>query len=91
MGNTNECSSPCFWGWMGKRVLGLSLVVWLLFFAILPFTARGIGWTVNGLSGLWERSERMVAPAHEGARPHPRDRAREERDMWEPNPFGFAM
>lgn len=86
MGTSNECSSPCFWGWMGKKVFGLSLIVWVLFFAVLPFTARGIGWSINGLGRLWDGSERLVSPARERERPHARQQAGEER-----NPFGFAM
>jgi len=77
MEDSKGCSTPCcFWGWMGKRVFGLSLVVWLVFFALLPFSARGVGWTINGLSGLWDRGERVVAPAREGVRPHMRVRDR---------------
>ena len=57
-----ECSTktccPC--GWLSKRVLGLTLGVWLLFFAILPMSARGMAWSVRSVAGLWDGGARVV-------------------------------
>ena len=62
MGNEKECckvaACPC--GWLAKRVLGLPLCTWVLLFAILPFTARGISWTARGLTGLRDGGARVV-------------------------------
>ncbi len=60
---------PC--GWLGKNLFGLSLAVWLIVFAILPHSARGVMWTANTVSGLWER-DRSVSVS-------PRDRVNEAR------------
>ena len=55
------CSKPCCpWGWLGKRFLGLSLGLWLIFFALVPHSARGVAWTVRAAAGLWDRGERVV-------------------------------
>ena len=56
MSNTNKsCSvtgSCCPCGWLGKRVLGLSLCTWMLLFAVLPFTARGVHWVFASVGKL---------------------------------------
>jgi len=55
------CSKPCCpWGWLGKRFLGLSLGLWLIFFALVPHSARGVAWTVRAAAGLWDRSEHVM-------------------------------
>ncbi len=60
---------PC--GWMGKKFLGLCLGVWLILFALVPHSARGVAWTVRGISGLWERGEAAIQRED---RPRRRDR-----------------
>lgn len=75
MGDTTNCSTPCHWGWLGKKFLGLTVIVWLVFFALLPHTAHGVAWTVNGLSGLWGSGERFIAPDRGGPRAGARPRA----------------
>ena len=45
----SSCCSSC--GWLGKKVLGLSLCVWILLFAVLPFSARGVSWTAKTAMG----------------------------------------
>jgi len=71
------CSKSCCpCGWLGKRVLGLSLGVWLLLFAVLPMSARGMAWSVRSVAGLWDGGARVVSA--EGNRVRPQ-RARGER------------
>ena len=55
--STKSCC-PC--GWLGKRVLGLSLGVWLLLFAVLPMSARGVSWSARTVAGLWDGGARVV-------------------------------
>ena len=45
---------------LGKRFLGLSLCVWILLFALIPHSARGVLWPVRAVSGLWERGEAVI-------------------------------
>lgn len=54
---TSEC---CVHGWLSKKFLGLCLGAWIVLFAILPHTARGVNWTVKMLSGIWSPSDRVV-------------------------------
>lgn len=55
------CSTSCCpWGWLGKRFFGLSLALWLVVFAIVPHTARGVAWSVDMLSSIWRPAERVV-------------------------------
>tara|TARA_R110001592_G_scaffold360364_1_gene668620 strand:+ start:506 stop:814 length:309 start_codon:yes stop_codon:yes gene_type:complete len=80
--NEMTCSakscSPCPCGWLGKRVLGLSLGVWLLLFAVLPMSARGVSWSARTVAGLWDGGARVV---ERGDGPMRADRpARRERD-----------
>ncbi len=60
--NEMTCSakSCCPCGWLGKRVLGLSLCVWILLFAVIPHTARGVSWSARTISGLWDGGVRVV-------------------------------
>ena len=51
-----EC--PC--GWLSTRFLGTRLCVWVVFFAVLPFTARGVAWTARSVAGLWDSGARVV-------------------------------
>jgi len=55
--------SPCPCGWLGKRVLGLSLCVWIVLFAVLPHTARGVSWSARTVAGLWDGGARVVERA----------------------------
>ena len=74
MGKNETCSTSCCpWGWLGKRFLGLSLGLWLLVFAVVPHSARGIAWTVRAAQGLWGQGERVVQMER------PEDRPRVER------------
>ena len=74
--STKSCS-PCPCGWLGKRVLGLSLCVWIVLFAVLPHTARGVSWSARTVAGLWDGGARVVERAD---RPMRDDRpARRER------------
>ena len=55
------CSKSCCpYGWLGKRVLGLSLGVWLLLFAVLPMSARGVSWSARTVAGLWDGGAKIV-------------------------------
>lgn len=65
--NCDKC--PC--GWLGKKFLGLCLGVWLLLFAILPHSVRGVAWTARAVSGLWDRGEAVIKVED---RPRRRDR-----------------
>jgi len=74
MGKNETCSTSCCpWGWLGKRFLGLSLGLWLLVFAVVPHSARGVAWTVRAAQGLWGQGERVVQMER------PEDRPRVER------------
>ena len=53
-----QVAAPC--GWLAKKVLGLPLCTWVLLFAVLPFTARGVSWTARGLTGLWDGGAKIV-------------------------------
>jgi hypothetical protein len=50
MGTDKE---SCSYGWLGKRVWGLSLCRWGVMFAVLPYTAAGVKWGVDFVSDLW--------------------------------------
>ena len=54
------CSKTCTGGWLNKRVLGLTLGVWLILFAVLPHSARGISWTARSVAGLWDSGAKVV-------------------------------
>ena len=74
MSKNETCSTSCCpWGWLGKRFLGLSLGLWLLVFAVVPHSARGVAWTVRAAQGLWGQGERVVQMER------PEDRPRVER------------
>ena len=63
MANEKEmtCSKSCCpFGWLNKRVLGLTLGVWLLVFAILPMSARGVSWSARTVAGLWDGGAKIV-------------------------------
>ena len=62
MGNKvdSHCSTGCPCGWLNKKVLGLTLGVWLLFFAVLPMSARGMAWSVRSVAGLWDGGAKVV-------------------------------
>ena len=69
--------SPCPCGWLGKKVLGLPLCTWVLLFAVLPFTARGVAWSARTVTGIWDGGAKIV---ERGDRPIREDRpARRER------------
>jgi hypothetical protein len=53
--NACETSSCCPCGWMKTKVFGIAICTWLIFFAILPFSARGVVWTASTVAG-WVRS-----------------------------------
>tara|TARA_R110002051_G_scaffold75584_1_gene137411 strand:- start:1183 stop:1431 length:249 start_codon:yes stop_codon:yes gene_type:complete len=55
-----ECQKACPCGWLNKRILGLTLGVWLILFAVLPHSARGISWTARSVAGLWDGGARVV-------------------------------
>ena len=63
MGNEKECSmkaSCCPCGWLAKKVLGLPLCTWVLLFAVLPFTARGVAWSARTVAGIWDGGAKVV-------------------------------
>ena len=64
MGKNENCHSGCPCGWLNKRVLGLTLGVWLVVFAIIPFSARGLSWTARSVAGLWDSGARVVGVSH---------------------------
>jgi hypothetical protein len=63
--------SPCPCGWLGKKVLGLPLCTWVLLFAVLPFTARGVAWSARTVTGIWDGGAKIV---ERGDRPMRDDR-----------------
>ncbi|HCT55152.1 MAG TPA: hypothetical protein DF712_22110, partial [Balneola sp.] len=54
--SANQC--PC--GWFNKRVFGVTIGVWLIAFAIVPHSARGISWSARSIAGLWDDGVRAV-------------------------------
>jgi hypothetical protein len=70
--NEMTCSKSCCpCGWLGKRVLGLPLCTWVLLFAVLPFTARGVAWSARTVTGIWDGGAKIV---ERGDRPMREDR-----------------
>ena len=53
---------PCPMGWFGKKIFGVSIGVWLLAFAVLPQSARGVAWSVRSVGGLWEDGAKIAQP-----------------------------
>ncbi len=51
MGTSKE---SCSNGWLGRRVWGMSLSRWGVMFAVLPYTAAGVKWGVDFITGLWD-------------------------------------
>jgi len=47
-----SCGSSC--GWLSKQVWGMSLCRWGVMFAVLPYTAAGVKWGVDFITGLWD-------------------------------------
>ena len=63
MANKTEshcCKSQCPMGWLNKRVFGLTLAVWLIVFAVVPFSARGVSWTARSIAGIWDGGAKVV-------------------------------
>jgi hypothetical protein len=59
--NKETCSKSCCpCGWLSKRVLGLSIAAWLILFAILPMSARGVSWSARTVAGLWDGGVKVV-------------------------------
>tara|TARA_R110002020_G_scaffold53860_7_gene150371 strand:+ start:35614 stop:35889 length:276 start_codon:yes stop_codon:yes gene_type:complete len=54
------CANQCPCGWFNKRVFGVTVGVWLIAFAILPHSARGISWSARSIAGLWDDGVRAV-------------------------------
>jgi hypothetical protein len=52
MGSDKSCCSSE--GWLSKRLWGMSWARWGVMFAVLPYTAAGVKWTVDFVSGLWD-------------------------------------
>ena len=55
-----HCTGVCPCGWFNKRVFGVTIGVWLIAFAILPFSARGVSWAAKGISGIWDSGAKAV-------------------------------
>tara|TARA_R100000008_G_C3584535_1_gene171190 strand:- start:767 stop:1030 length:264 start_codon:yes stop_codon:yes gene_type:complete len=72
-----ECHKVCPCGWLNKRIFGLTLLVWLLLFAVLPHSARGVSWTARSISNLWDDGARVVGVErpNRGERPERRKKA----------------
>lgn len=51
------------------------------FFAVLPFTARGVSWTARGLTGLWDGGARVVGVDRAEDARYDNGRSRMERRM----------
>ena len=56
----NKTSDCYVHGWLSKKFLGLCLGAWIILFAILPYTAQGVSWTVNMVSSIWRPTERVM-------------------------------
>tara|TARA_R110002020_G_scaffold37199_4_gene112333 strand:+ start:1182 stop:1496 length:315 start_codon:yes stop_codon:yes gene_type:complete len=84
MTNKNVCKSPCAntcpCGWFNKRVFGVTVGVWLIVFAILPFSASGVAWTAKNIAGLWDSGAKAVGVE----RPQRRNRG-QVRDLGNPD------
>lgn len=59
--NVCETSSCCPCGWLKKSVFGLSLCTWLVLFAVLPYSARGVAWTFNSVVSVFKHGADVVA------------------------------
>ena len=57
---TQCCKTQCPMGWLNKRVFGLPISVWLILFAVVPFSARGVSWTARSIAGLWDGGAKVV-------------------------------
>jgi hypothetical protein len=58
--NNKVCCPSDKWGWLGKKFLGLSLGLWLVFFALVPHSARGLSWTARAVIGFWDTGAKVV-------------------------------
>ena len=57
---TASCHGVCPCGWFNKRIFGVTVGVWLIAFAVLPHSARGISWTAKSIAGLWDSGAKAV-------------------------------
>ena len=75
-----QCQGACPCGWFNKRVFGVTIGVWLIAFAVLPHSARGISWTAKSIAGLWDSGAKAVGVE----RPQRRNRG-QVRDLGNPD------
>ena len=55
-----HCKESCPCGFFNKRIFGITLGIWLIVFAILPHSAKGIAWTAQSVSELWRSGVKAV-------------------------------
>tara|TARA_Y100001937_G_C6942286_1_gene250916 strand:+ start:158 stop:469 length:312 start_codon:yes stop_codon:yes gene_type:complete len=55
-----NCHGSCPYGWFNKKIFGVTLGVWLIAFAVLPHSAKGVSWTAKSVSQLWWSTAKAI-------------------------------